>query len=137
MGIPSLIHVIGACTRTSFTHSNSCERCPPLSVIPMIWNHLVCCTFEKSTKNILFDCSGVLLSPHFPKKPKFENDQESQENGTNMDIILLFLTRPLGQTWCCEFLLINRDWTEPSSKGVNIFQQTQPSMGPFSLSVFR
>ena len=29
------------------------------------------------------------------KKSKFENDQTSQENKTNMDIILLFLAKPL------------------------------------------
>ena len=55
---------------------------------------LLVCTFEKLTKNILFDCFGV-LSLIFEKSQTFKVTKESGKIGTNMDIILLFLGKPL------------------------------------------
>ena len=44
----------------------------------------------------MFDCCGVrFVSPFSKKKPNFQNDQKSRENGTNMDIILSFLAKPV------------------------------------------
>ena len=35
------------------------------------------------------------MSPNFRKKPNFQNGQKGRENRTNMDIILIFLAKPL------------------------------------------
>ena len=44
----------------------------------------------------MFDCCGLVLSPHFRKKPNFQNGQKSCEKRTNMDIILSsFLAKPM------------------------------------------
>ena len=50
---------------------------------------------SKLTKNILFDCFAAGFVPPFSKKPNFQNGQKSQENMTNMNIILLFLAKSL------------------------------------------
>ena len=48
------------------------------------------------TKNIVLDCFGVRCVPPFSEKePNFQNGQKSQENRTNMDLILLFSAKPL------------------------------------------
>ena len=44
--------------------------------------------------NILFDCFDVRFVPPFSKNAKLSNGQKSQENRTNMDIILLCLAKP-------------------------------------------
>ena len=56
-----------------------------------------CCTFEKLTTYVLFDCFGVKFVPPFSKKknPYFQNDQKSLENRRNMDIIFLHSAKPL------------------------------------------
>ena len=58
--------------------------------------HFFLC-FIKLTKDILFHCFGVRFVPTFSKESQinFPNDQKSRENRTNMDIILLFLAKPL------------------------------------------
>ena len=44
----------------------------------------------------MFDCFGVrLVSPHFGRKPNFQNGQKSRKNKTNMDIIVSFLAKPV------------------------------------------
>ena len=35
------------------------------------------------------------MSPHFRKKPNFQNGQKNRENRTNMDITLSFLSKPV------------------------------------------
>ena len=68
-------------------------------------NCYFCCTFEKLTKNILFDCFSVRFAPPPPpppqslKKAKLQNDQRSWENKANMDIILIIFSQATGQTW--------------------------------------
>ena len=54
---------------------------------------LNCCTFEKLTKNVLFDCFGFCLLI-FEKRPNFQNGQKRQQNRTNMNITLSFLAKP-------------------------------------------
>ena len=43
----------------------------------------------------MFDCFGVRLVPLFSKKNRLSKWPKSRENMTNMDIILLFLAKPL------------------------------------------
>ena len=43
----------------------------------------------------MFDCSGARFVPLFSKTKAFKYGQKSQENKTIMDIILLFLAKPL------------------------------------------
>ena len=55
---------------------------------------LKCCIFEVFAKT--FDCFGVRFVLLFWKeKPNFQNGQKSQKNRTNMNMILLFLAKPL------------------------------------------
>ena len=44
---------------------------------------------------MLSDCFGVRFVPHFRKKSQTFKLAKSQENRTNIDIILLFLAKPL------------------------------------------
>ena len=44
----------------------------------------------------MFDCFGVrFVSPHFGKKPNFQNGQKSRKNKTNIEITVSFLTKPV------------------------------------------
>ena len=56
---------------------------------------LNCRTFQKLTRNILSDCFGASFVPLVSKKAKLSKWPKSRENRTNMDIILLFLVKPL------------------------------------------
>ena len=52
-------------------------------------------TLEKLTKNILPDCFGIKFVPLHSQKKKLLKWPKSRENRTNVDIILLFLAKPL------------------------------------------
>ena len=43
----------------------------------------------------MFDCFGVRFISQTQSKQSFQNDQKGWETRTNMDIILLFLAKPL------------------------------------------
>ena len=85
----------------SLQDASAIRFCPHflVKIARLFWKSYFCCTFEKLTKNILFGCSGVRVVRPFSKKPNFQNGQKSSENKTNLDIILLFLAKPLDKTW--------------------------------------
>ena len=57
--------------------------------------YLIVVIFDKLTKNIMFDCSGVRFVPPPPrKKPNFQNGRKSLENRINVDILFV-LAKPV------------------------------------------
>ena len=56
---------------------------------------LNCCTFEKLSGNILLDLFGATFVSPISKKAKLSKWPKILEDRTNMDIILLFLAKPL------------------------------------------
>ena len=76
-----LLGLSSLCSQNSRTFLKNCY----VTVVP----------FTKLTKTSCLTALVQGLSPHFRKKAKPYERQKSQESWTNMDIILLFLAKPL------------------------------------------